>query len=163
MDINLLLSKIGISQNFVQDFTLLLVVAILTGAVAFLVGRHRLVQSLIGIYISLALLHAFPEKYLSDYSFELIFFFVALVLVTVSSKKIFGIYISSSEFMWRIFAVSFLEVVLMLSIVFSIMPKKIALGYISPNAYSYLVSPIFHFTWLFIPLLFVYLIRKRLN
>lgn len=163
MNINLLLSKIGISQSFVQDFTLLLVVAILTVAVAFLVGRHRLIQSLIGIYISLALLGAFPEKYLSDFSYELIFFFIALVLVTIFSKKIFGIYISSSEFMWRIFVVSFLEVVLMLSIVFTITPKKTALEYISPNAYDYLVSPIFHFTWLFIPLLFVYLIRKRLN
>ncbi|MDO9231697.1 MAG: hypothetical protein Q7U36_04460 [bacterium] len=163
MNLDLLLSKIGISQNFVQDFTLLLVVAILTVAVAFLVGRHRLIQSLVGIYISLALLQAFPEKYLNDYSFELIFFFVALVLVTISSKKIFGIYISGAEFMWRIFVMSFLEVVLLLSVVFTITPKKIVLGYISPNAYDYLVSPIFHFSWMFIPLLFVYLIRKRLN
>ncbi|MFZ2975049.1 MAG: hypothetical protein WA055_00270 [Candidatus Moraniibacteriota bacterium] len=163
MNLDLLLSKIGISQSFVQDFTLLLVVAILTVAVAFLVGRHRLIQMLFGTYVALALFSAFPEKYLSDYSFELVFFFVALALVTIFSKKIFGIYISSSEFMWRIFVVSFLEVVLMLSIVFTITPKKIALEYISPNAYGYLVSPIFHFTWLFIPLLFVYLIRKRLN
>ena len=107
MNLDLLLSKIGISQNFVQDFTLLLVVVILTVAVAFLVGRHRLVQMLISTYVALALLSAFPEKYLSDYSFELVFFFVALALVTISSKKIFGIYISSSEFMWRIFVMSF--------------------------------------------------------
>lgn len=163
MDITLLLSKIGISQNFVQDFTLLLVIVAVTVAFAFLVGRHRLVQMLISTYIALALLQSFPEKYLSNFSYELIFFFIVLVLVTIFSKKIFGIYISSSEFMWRIFMVSFLEVVLLLSIVFTIIPKKIALGYISPNAYDYLVSPIFHFTWLFIPLLFVYLIRKRLN
>ena len=155
MNLDLLLSKIGISQSFVQDFTLLLLVAILTVAVAFLIGRHRLIQSLIAMYISLALLQAFPEKYLSDFSYNLIFFFIALVLVTIFSKKILGIYISSSEFMWRIFVMSFLEVVLMLSIVFTITPKKIALDYISPNAYDYLVSPIFHFTWLFIPLLFI--------
>jgi len=163
MDINLLLSKIGISQNFVQDFTLLLVIMGITVAFAFLVGRHRLVQMLTSTYIALALLGAFPEKYLNNYSYELVFFFIALIILTIFSKKIFGIYISSSEFMWRIFAVGFLEVVLLLSIVFTITPKKIALGYISPNAYDYLVSPIFHFTWLFIPLLFVYLIRKRLN
>ncbi len=163
MNVDLLLSKIGISQNFVQDFTLLLVIVILTIGLAFLIGRHRLIQMLISTYVALALLSAFPEKYLSDYSFELVFFFVALVLVTISSKKIFGIYISGAEFMWRIFVVSFLEVVLMLSIVFTITPKKIALEYISPNAYDYLVSSEFHFLWLFLPLLFVYLIRKRLN
>lgn len=163
MDISLLLSKIGISQSFVQDFTLLLVIAGVTVAFAFLIGRHRLVQMLVSTYIALALLQAFPEKYLSDYTLELFFFFVALIILTIFSKKIFGIYISSSEFMWRIFVVSFLEVVLLLSIIFTITPKKIALDYISPNAYSYLVSSEFHFLWLFIPLIFIYLIRKRLN
>ncbi len=163
MNLDLLLSKIGISQNFVQDFTLLLVIVGITVAFAFLVGRHRLVQMLISTYIALALLFAFPEKYLNNYSYELVFFFIALIILTIFSKKIFGIYISSSEFMWRIFVVSFLEVILLLSIVFTITPKKIALGYISPNAYDYLVSSEFHFLWLFIPLLFVYLIRKRLN
>ena len=163
MNLNLLFSKIGISQNFVQDFTFLLVIIILTVAFAFLIGRHRLVQTLISTYIALALLKAFPEKYLSDYTYELIFFFVVLTIVTFFNKKIFGIYISSAEFMWRIFAVSFLEVVLLLSIIFTITPQKIALGYISPNTYSYLVSSEFHFFWLLLPLIFVYLIRKRLN
>ena len=163
MDISLLLSKIGISQSFVQDFMLLLVIAGITVAFVFLIGRHRLIQMLISTYIALALLQAFPEKYLSDYPYELVLFFISLIILTIFSKKIFGIYISSSEFMWRIFVVSFLEVVLLFSIIFTITPKKIALGYISPNTYSYLVSSEFHFLWLFTPLVFVYLIRKKLN
>lgn len=162
-NITLLLSKIGISQSFVQDFSLLIVLVLLTVAVAFLVGRHRIVSLLFSIYISLALLGAVSAEYLQDYIFQLIFFFVSLALVTFFGKKIIGAYVSKSDFMWRIFVLSFLEVVAISSIVFSILPKKIALEYISGSAYEYAVSSQFYLLWLVLPLIFVYLIRKRLN
>ncbi|HRY82929.1 MAG TPA: hypothetical protein P5232_04515 [Candidatus Moranbacteria bacterium] len=158
-----LFSKIGISPSFMQDFSLLIVIILLTVAFAFLVGRGRLIAVLMSAYISLALLEAFPGNYLKDYSYELIFFLILLILFTIFSKRIFGVYISGSQFLWRIFTVSFLEVVMLLSVILSILPKKIALGYISENAYKYLVSSEFHFFWLIIPIIFVYLIRKRLN
>jgi hypothetical protein len=163
MDIVSLLSKIGISQSFMQDFFLLIVIVILTVALAFLVGRHRLVSLLFSIYISLALLGAVSVEYLQDYIFQLIFFFASLALFTILGKKIIGAYVSKADFMWRIFVLSFLEVVAISSIVFSILPKKIALEYISGSAYGYAVSSQFHLLWLLVPLIFVYIIRKRLN
>ncbi|PIP28487.1 MAG: hypothetical protein COX29_00935 [Candidatus Moranbacteria bacterium CG23_combo_of_CG06-09_8_20_14_all_35_22] len=163
MNPDLLLSRIGISQNFIQDATLLIVIILLTVVFAFLIGRGRLISVLVSFYISLALLNVFPKEYLKDYSYELGLFFILLILIAIFSKRIFGVYISSSEFMWRIFVVSFLEVVLFCSIVFSILPEKKALGYISQNAYGYLVSSPYNFLWLIAPIFFVYLIRKRLN
>ncbi|KKP79553.1 MAG: hypothetical protein A2271_01425 [Candidatus Moranbacteria bacterium RIFOXYA12_FULL_35_19] len=163
MNLGLLLSKIGISSNFVQDATLLVVIILLTIAFAFLIGRGRLISVLVSFYISLALLNVFPKEYLKDYSYELGLFFILLILIAIFSKRIFGIYISSSEFMWRIFAVSFLEVAMLFSLVFSILPEKKALGYISQNTYGYLVSSPYNFLWLIAPIIFVYLIRKRLN
>ena len=153
------LSKI----NFFQDFTFLIAVILLTVAVAFLIGRHRLVSLLFGIYISLALLDVVSVKYIQDYLFQVIFFLVALFITTILGRKIVGAYVSKSDFMWRIIVLSFLEVMAILSIVAAILPKEKALEYISPNAYSYLISPEFYLLWLTLPLIFVYLIRKRLN
>jgi hypothetical protein len=163
MDIVSLLSKIGISQSFMQDFFLLIVIVILTVAVAFFVGRHRIVALLFSAYISLALLGSIAGDYLQDYTFQLIFFFASLVVFTFFGKKIIGAYVSKADFMWRIFLLSFLEVVAISSIVFSILPKKIALEYISKSAYGYLASSNFQILWLILPLIFVYAIRKRLN
>jgi hypothetical protein len=153
------LSKI----NFFQDFTFLIAVILLTIAVAFLVGRHRLISFLFGIYISLALLGAVSVKYIQDYLFQLVFFLVVLLVITIFGRKIIGAYVSKSDFMWRIFVISFLEVMAVLSVVASILPKKTALEYISPNAYGYLISSEFYLLWLILPLIFVYFIRKRLN
>jgi hypothetical protein len=163
MSLSLLLSKIGISQNLIQDFTLLLAIALLTVVFAILIGRGRLISVLMSSYISLVLLESFPGNYLKDYLYKLVFFFILLALITIFSKRIFGVYISGSQFLWRIFVASFLEVVMLLSIIFQIMPKKEVLGYISENAYKYLVSSEYHLFWLILPIIFVYLIRKRLN
>lgn len=163
MNILELFSKIGISQSFMQDFSLLIVVVLLTVVIAIFIGRQRLVSLLIGIYITLALIGAVPEKYFKEYSYELICFFIFLIAITIFGKRIFGAYVSASEFMWRIFTLAFLEVMMILSIIFSILPEKTALGYISKNAYKYLVSPEYQLFWLIIPLVFVYIIRKRLS
>ena len=80
MNPDLLLSRIGISQNFIQDATLLIVIILLTVVFAFLIGRGRLISVLVSFYISLALLNVFPKEYLKDYSYELGLFFILLIL-----------------------------------------------------------------------------------
>ena len=153
------LSKI----NFFQDFTFLIAVIILTLAVAFLVGRHRLLSLFFGIYISLALLGAISIKYIQDSFFQAIFFLAVVCVITIFGRKIIGLYVSKSDLMWRIIVLSFLEVMAVLSIMASILPKKTVLDYVSKNAYNYLISPDFYILWLVLPLIFVYFIRKKLS
>lgn len=165
MNISGIFSKTGLPESLGQDITLLLVVIFVSFIFGTFIGRFKLITILINIYVSLAILAAVPQDYLSDYSYRLSFFLVLVIILTLVSKRLFEIYISGagSGFLWRVFAMSFLEVMLLISIVLSIVPKKVALDYVSPTAYNYLALPNAHFVWMIIPLVFIFFIHKRLN
>lgn len=165
MNFDLILSKLGVSPDMAQDFVFLLAIIFVSFIFGMFIGRYKLVTVLINIYVSLALLASVPKGYLSDYTQELLFFFASLVILTLVSKRLFEIYFSGSGsgFLWRVFAMSFLEVVFLASVTLSIMPKRMALTYISANSYEYLASPEAHFIWMLAPLVFIFMIHKRLN
>ena len=165
MNLNLIFLKMGISPNMAQDVTFFLVLILISFVFGMFIGRYKLITILINIYISLAILMTVPEGYLKDYFQKILFFSTILIILTLISKRLFEIYISGSGsgFLWRVFVMSFLEVVFLVSIIISLMPKKIALGYVSDTTYFYLASPNARFIWMIIPLAFIFLIHKRLN
>lgn len=165
MNLNLLLSKLGLPISLAQDVTLLLAIVLISFIFGMFIGRYKLITILINIYVSVAILSVIPSSYLSNYTQELLVFFALLIALTLSSKRLFEIYISGSGsgFLWRVFAMSFLEVIFLLSLVFSIMPQKIALTYISASSYSYLASENARLIWMVVPLAFMIFIHKRLN
>jgi hypothetical protein len=164
MNLSLIFSQLGLSPKITQDVMLLLVVALVSFVFGMLVGRYKLITVLVNIYVSVALLSVFPKGIFPDYFYGLALFFGVIILFTMLGKKMFEMPLSGSGkgFLWRVFAMSFLEVMLMLSVAMSLMPKKIALGYISQDAYSYLVSENFAFLWMLLPLLFMFMIHKKI-
>jgi hypothetical protein len=165
MDIASIISKLGLPVALTQDISLLLIVILASVFFGMFIGRFRLITVLINIYVTLALLAAVPKTYISGYANELIFFFVCILIFTLFGRSLFEIPISgaSKGFFWRVLVLSFLEIILLLSIILSIFPKTKALGYVSPSTYDYLVSPDFHFIWLILPLVFIFIIHKKLN
>ncbi len=165
MNLNLIFSQVGIPSDLAQDTILLIAVLLFSFIFGMFIGRYKLVTILINIYISLALLVIVPQGYLIDYSYKILFFLISLVILTLFSKRLFDISISGagSGFLLRVFVMSFLEVMLLISSILYLMPKKEALGYISKTSYYYLVSPNFHFFWAIAPLIFIFMIYKRLN
>jgi len=165
MDISALLSRLGVSQALTQDISLLIVIALLSFVFGMFIGRYKLITILINIYVSFAITMVVPVQFFSDYLYKLIFFLAGLLILTLVSKRLFEIYISGSGsgFLWRVFVMSFLEVVFLISVIASIVPKKIMLGYISPTAFQYLASDIARLVWMIIPLAFMFFIHKRLN
>lgn len=164
MNLSLIFSQLGFSSKITQDIILFLVVVLVSFIFGMLVGRYKLVTVLVNIYVAVALLRVFPKGIFPDYSYSLILFFGLIILLTVFGKKMFEMPLSGSGsgFLWRVFAMSFLEVMLMLSVAISLMPKKIALGYISQDAYGYFVSENFAFLWMLLPLLFMFMIHKKI-
>ena len=164
MNLSLILSQLGLSVKTGQDVMLFLVVAFISFLFGTLVGRSKLITVLISIYVSVALVSVFPKNLLTDYSYKLMLFFGIIILLTVLGKKMFEIQLSGSGkgFLWRVFVMSFLEVMLMLSVAVSIMPKKLALGYVSPSSYDYLVAENFAFLWMLVPLVFLFMIHKKI-
>jgi len=165
MNLNLLFSKLGVSQSLAQDFTLLLVVTLLSFVFGMFIGRYKLITILINIYVAFALISVVPGKLFDDYTLKITAFFVVVLALTIVSKRLFEIYISGSGsgFLWRVFVMSFFEVLMLLSISLSIIPKKVALGYVSASSYDYIASDMALLVWMVAPLVFMFMIHKRLN
>ena len=161
MNLNLILSKIGISTQLTQDVSLIIFVALASFVYGMLMGKHRIMGFLVNTYISYAVVSVIPKIMLGDYSSKILVFLILLILLTLLNQRFFGISFYGSSYLWRVFSLSFLQIALLLSIIFSIMPKNEALGYISGNAYKFLVlgwAPLF---WMAAPLVFLFLIYRK--
>ncbi|MFA4817149.1 MAG: hypothetical protein WC608_00295 [Parcubacteria group bacterium] len=160
-----LLSSLGVPTNLTQDIMLLLFVALASFVYGTLIGRWRLMAALINIYVSFALITVIPADLIADYNMKLLIFFILLISLTVLSKRFFDISFSGSgaNYMLRVFAMSFLEIALVLSIVFSIVPKKAALGYVSANAYGYLVAGYAPLVWMVLPLAYMFFMYRKMR
>ncbi len=165
MNLNSLFSVLGISKELTQDLTLLIVIVVVSFLLGLLVGRHHLVTMLANIYVGVAILGVIPDEWISSSTYLAIIFLAIIAGMTFFGEKLFEIYISGSGagYLGRIFAMSFLEVVLILSVIVEIIPKKEALNFISPTAYGYLADSFWPFIWMILPLFFLVLIQKRIN
>jgi hypothetical protein len=159
------LSDLGISVNLTQDIMLLLFAALASFVYGTLIGRWRLITVLINIYVAFALTTVIPADLTADYNMKLLIFFILIVGMTLLNKRFFNISFAGSgtNYMLRVFAMSFLEIGLVLSIVFSLMPKKAALGYISANAYTYFVAGYAPFIWMLLPLVCMFFLHRKIH
>jgi len=164
MNLSLIFSQLGFSAKTTQDVMLFIIIALVSFVFGMSIGRFKLITVLINIYVSVALLSVFPKEIFPDYTYSLILFFGAILILTIFGKKMFEIQLSSSGkgFLWRVFAMSFFEVMLLLSVTLTLVPKKIALDYVSSTSFDYLVSPNFAFFWMLLPLVFMFLIHKKI-
>lgn len=160
-----ILSNLGVPTNLTQDIMLLVFVVLASFIYGTLIGRWRLMTVLINIYTAFAVVTVIPAELTADYNLKLLIFFILLIGMTFLNKRFFDISFSGSgtNYMLRVFAMSFLEIALVLSIVFSLVPKKVALGYISFNAYTYLVAGWAPLVWMALPLVYMFLIYRKMH
>jgi hypothetical protein len=163
MDLGALLLKIGISQQLTQDVSLVLIILLASFLFGMLIGRNRIMAVLISTYVSFALLSAVPGDFWPNFSYKFFTFLGILAILTLANKRFLDVYFSGtgSSFLWKIFFMSFLEIILVLSIGLSFLPAKEALGYVSANAYSYLVPGWSRVFWMVAPLIFMFFFGKR--
>ena len=151
------------ASNLTQDVTLLLVVALASFLFAVLIGKSKLAAVLVGSYISFALVSVIPKDYLSGNGYAFLAYLIIVVALTLWGGKMIDISIGGigSGFMWKIFVMSFLEVLMILSIVLSFLPKKDALVYISSSSYGYLINDPMRLIWMAAPLLFLLFVQRK--
>lgn len=163
MDLSALLLKIGISQQLTQDVSLVLIILLASFLFGMLVGRNRIMAVLISTYVSFALISVVPGTIWPSYSYKFFAFLGILAILTLANKRFLDVYFSGtgSSFLWKVFFISFLEIVLILSIGLSFLPAKEALGYVSSNAYGYLVLGWSKIFWMVAPLIFMFFFGRR--
>lgn len=161
MNLNLILSKIGLDGNMSQDFSLLIIVVLLSLAFGTLIGKQRAIPVLLGTYISAMIVKNLPNDFAELY--KLILFVVLIALFTIYGRKFLSGSLAFGSKLWKLFVFSFLEIMLIVSIAFSLISKSTALGFISASSYDYVVSGWFPFIWLVAPLIFLLMFCRRNN
>ncbi|KKQ51218.1 MAG: hypothetical protein US70_C0021G0009 [Parcubacteria group bacterium GW2011_GWD2_38_11] len=163
MQLDKLFLKFGLASSAAELVTLVLVLLVLSTLFWLLVGRFRLHNFLINMYISLAILQVIPNDAMAfSKNSSILVFLISVVLLTLLNKYLFDIHQSGSGLaLWQVFAMSFFEVVLLLSIIISFLPAKEVTLYISKNSLSYFIDPLWRLVWMIAPLAFLVFVRKR--
>lgn len=152
--------------QFAGDLSLILILVAVGLVFGLWFGRSQLVSITLCAYIALTLTEALPGPWLSAspwapvtiFTFFLIFLFFA-------GDYLFDIHISNSrsDFFWRILVMGFLSAGLITSIFLSLLPEASARRIISGTVYGWLAGPQASILWLFIPILFLLFINRRLR
>lgn len=163
MNLSALLLKVGISQQLTQDVSLVLIILLASFLFGMLIGRNRIMAVLISTYVSFAMVSVVPGTIWPNESYQFFAFLGIAVILILANKRFLDVYFSGtgSGFLGKIFFISFLEIILILSIGFSFLPAEEALVYVSANAYSYLVLGWSKIFWMVAPLVFMFFFGRR--
>lgn len=149
------------------DFSFLLLFVGMSLATGFLFGRWKLINILINIYIALAFVGVLSTGgflEFSDYG-RLIAFVVVLVFLTATDERLFDLHITSAgtDFFWRLFVMSILVTGFFASSLFSLVPEKELLSYVSSSVYMVFASPLAQLVWMVLPIASLFFINNRLK
>lgn len=156
--------KFGLSDILAKDISFIIFFIIISIAFGMIIGRFRLINVLINVYIAIAILTVMPKDIFLPQSIVALFFFVvAVVVLTMIDSHLFDIHISGSggSFFWRLFVMSFFEAGLIFSVLISFWDKPTLLQFISIDIYSLFVSEYARIFWMMAPLFVLFFINKK--
>lgn len=133
-------------------------------ALAFVLGRTRLISVVVYSYVAFAFIVVLPGAVFSVVTEgRAVVFLVLLVFLVAVGDYILDIHISnpSSTFFSRVLVMGCLGSGLVLSMALSLVSRSFALQFLSPTVYGYFVSPFARIAWMVVPLAFLLAINKR--
>lgn len=160
-----ILAKFMQSNVIVELSTIGITLLILSLIFWVLIGRFRLHNALINIYISFAILQVVYKEVLAFGKFmPLLVFLIVVIFLTLVDNSLFEIHLSGSGLaIWQVIILSFLEAGLFVSIISTLLPEKQILKYISISSLECFTSSLASILWMIVPLLFLILIRRKGN
>jgi len=156
--------KIGLPKIIAGDVSFMIFFLLISIGFGMFIGRFRLINVLINVYIAIAILTVMPKEIFSPYSMAALFFFVvAVIVLTIVDSHLFDIHISGSggSFFWRLFVMSFFEAGLIFSVLISFGDKESLLKIISIDIYNLFTSQIAKIFWMLAPLFVLFFINKK--
>jgi len=156
--------KFGLPDILAKDISFLIFFFVISIAFGMVVGRFRLINVLINVYIAIAILTVMPKEVFTPHSIvALLFFVVAVIVLTMVDSHLFDIHISGSggSFFWRLFVMSFFEAGLIFSVLISFWNEDALLQFISSDIYNLFVSQYARIFWMMAPLFILFFINKK--
>lgn len=165
-DILASLPSIGLSKEIASILSFVFLFAGVAIAAGFVFGRNKLVNIFINIYIALAFTKAMPVDDISSSPYaEAVLFLALLVFLTAIDEHLFDLHIpnASYDIFWRLFVMSLLVVGMVVSALVTLLPKKALSAIPFPFLTDIFGLPVAHILWLFVPLVLLIFMNKRLR
>jgi len=117
--LNTFFSTLSVPKNLAGDLSLLLIFFGLSLALGFILGRWKLVNILINIYIVVALISILPRELIVFSPYAKVGIFLSLLLfLSVIDDRLFDVHITNAgtDFFWRLFVMSILVTGMLVSV-----------------------------------------------
>jgi hypothetical protein len=165
MNLNNLLGNLGIKSNLAGDVSFLIIFLLVSFVVSFALGKHRILVSLLGVYAAYAVVAFANFEFLKEPSVKTLAFLAILVGFIFFFSKIIRGSVSGHGPMFMAKLVLGTAIVIGLSLCIILnwyTPKELA-DIITPGTRKFFTDDIFRFLWAIAPLVYLGVVRKRID
>jgi hypothetical protein len=165
MNLNNLIGGPGIKSNLAGDVSFWIIFLLVSFVVSFVVGKHRLLVSLLGVYAAYVVVNFAKFDFLKDPSTKTLVYLAILVGFVIFFSKIIRSNVSGHGpmFMAKLVLGTAIVIGLSLTIILSWYTPKELVGIITPGTRKYFTDDIFRFLWAIAPLVYLGAVRKRID
>lgn len=165
MNLNNLLGNIGIKSNLAGDVSFLILFVLISFVVSFVLGKHRILVSLLGVYAAYAIVNLANFDFVRDPQAKALFFLTILIgFIVMFSRIIRGSVSGHGPMLIVKLAIGTAIVVgLSLSIILGWYSTKELADVITPGVKSYFTGDLYKFLWGIAPLVYLGVVRKRID
>jgi len=165
MNLNDLLGNIGIKSNLAGDVSFLILFLLVSVVLSFVLGKHRILVSLLGVYAAYAVVNFASFDFARDPQAKTLFFLTILIgFIVMFSRIIRGSVSGHGPMLIAKLAIGTAVVIgLSLSIILGWYSTKDLADVITPGIKSYFTGDLYKFLWAIAPLVYLGVVRKRID
>ena len=165
MNLNNLLGSIGIKSNLAGDVSFLIMFLLVSFVVSFMLGKHRILVSLLGVYAAYAVVNLANFDFVRDPQSKSLFFLAILIGFIMMFSRIVRGSVSGAgpAFYAKLTIGTAIVIGLSLSIILVWYPAKDLANVVTPSVKMYFTDGFYRFLWAIAPLIYLAIVRKRID
>lgn len=165
MNLNNLIANLGVKGTAAGDVTFLILFLLVSFVLSVALGRHRILVTMLGIYASYVIVFLVPETFVDDPNTKAILLLALIVAFVVMFGRIIRANLSGSGTAYLVKSTIGAAVILglFLSVVFSWLPAKELTQFATPTTKKFFTEDLYRFFWALAPLVYLGVVRKRID
>jgi len=165
MNLNNLLGSFGIKSNLAGDVSFLIIFILVSFAVSFALGKHRILISMLGVYVAYAVVNLSHFDFLGEPSTKALVFLAILIGFALYFSKVVRSSISGHGpvLMAKLTIGTAVVIGLSLSIILNWYTPKELSEIITPGTRKFFTDDFWRFLWAIAPLVYLGVVRKRVD
>jgi hypothetical protein len=165
MNLNNLISILGIKGNLAGDVSFLILFLLVSFVLSFILGKHRILVSLLGVYAAYAVVNLASFDFVADPKNKSLLFLAVLIGFIVLFSRIVRGSVSGHgpAFFVKLTLGTAIVIGLSLSIILSWYSAKELASVVTPSVHAYFTGDFYKFLWAIAPLVYLGVVRKRID